>query len=226
MSLNILVVDDETGALKLMRAVLEPLGHQVLTQVDSREAAERVEKQKFDVVFVDVRMPHLDGFELTRRIRGSRPNRSTAIVMLTGAYDVDVIRKAAEEGVTFFLTKPFNPDRLSRLLSTLDRAMWKETRRFPRLPLRTTVSCRSGATQVNLESLNISEGGMLLEPSGDLNIGQEVSLHFTIPEIGKPLKTRARILRKEPIDSLAVEFTELTPTDRKTIRRYITGQTK
>jgi len=224
MSLNILVVDDEAGSLKLMRAVLEPQGHQVLTMKDSREAAERIDKQKFDVVFVDVRMPHLDGFELTRRIRGSTPNRGTAIVMLTGAYDVDVIRKAGTEGVTFFLTKPFNPERLSRLLSTLDHALWKETRRFPRLPLRTTVSCRSGATQVILEGLNISEGGMLLEPSGGFKMGQEISLHFTIPEIDKPLRPRARIIRKEPIDSVAVEFTELTPTDRNAIRRYIKGQ--
>jgi len=224
MALKILVVDDETPALKLMKTVLEPLGHQVALFSDSREAARKAEKQKFDVVFVDYRMPHLDGFELTRRIRNSRPNSDTAIVMLTGAYDIDIIRRASREGVSFFLTKPFNPQRLSSLLTALERALWKEKRHFTRLPVRTTVSVRWDGEQLSLESLNISEGGMLLEPSGGLGIGQEISMNFSLPEVPASLKPRARVIRKEPLDSVVVEFINLMPADRKAIRRYIEGQ--
>lgn len=224
MSLKIMVVDDEPEALKLMKAVVAPLGHEVLTLEDSREAAERVEKQKFDVVFVDFRMPHLDGFALSQRIRDSRANSETAIVMITGAYDVDVIRRAWKEGITFFLTKPFNPHRVSSLLTAMDRAMWKETRRFARLPLRTTVTCKSSGKQFELESANISEGGLLLEPSGGLKVGQDLYLEFAI--LGEPLKTRARVIREDSPDSVAVKFVNLTPEDRRVIQRYITGQTQ
>jgi CheY-like chemotaxis protein len=225
MSLKILVVDDEPDALKLMKAVLEPLGHQVLALVDSREAASRVNEQKFDVAFVDVRMPEVDGFELTRRIRNSAPNSSIAVVMLTGAYDVEVIRKASQEGVSFFLTKPFNTERLSRLLHAMDHAMWKETRRYARLPLETTVNCKSGEKQFELGSLNIGEGGMLLEHKGSLKVGQDVRLEFTVQEIAKLLTLRAKVVRRGR-GHVAVEFVDLMPEDRKAIKRYVTGQSK
>ena len=224
MSLKIMVVDDEPEALKLMKAVVEPLGHQVMALADSREAAERIDQQKFDVIFLDFRMPHLDGFELTRRIRGSRPNSGIAIVMLTGAYDVDVIRRACKEGVTFFLAKPFSPERISGLLNAMDRAMWKETRRFARLPLETTVYCRLGKKRLELTSLNISEGGMLLEPSIALKAGQEIQLEFMIPGPAVSLKLRARVVRKELKERVAVEFVKVKPEDQGAIRSYITGQ--
>jgi CheY-like chemotaxis protein len=224
MSLKIMVVDDEPETLKFIKAVLEPLGHQVSAFTDSREAAERAKKQRFEVAFLDVRMPHLDGFELTRRIRESKSNRDIAIVMFTGAYDTEVIRRASKEGVTFFLTKPFNPQRVSGLLNAMDRAMWKEVRRFARLPLRTPVTCRLGDQRLKLESVNVSEGGMLLEPSGGLEPGEEVSLEFAIPEVAEPVNPRARVVRKESTDRVAVEFTLLTPKDRKAIERYISGQ--
>ncbi len=226
MALRIMVVDDEPEALKLIKTTLEPLGHEVFTLLDSREAAESLEQQKFDMILVDVRMPHLDGFELSQRIRTSRLNRDAVIVMITGAYDVDVIRKAWREGVTFFITKPFNPQRLSSLIQAVGRSMSKENRRYARLPLRTPVNCRRSDKQFRATSLNISEGGMLLQASGDSKVGEEISLQFTIPKLAEPLKPRARVVRKEAKDRIAVEFSSLTPDDRRVIQHYISGRIK
>jgi CheY-like chemotaxis protein len=61
MSLKLMVVDDEPVHLELIKAVLEPLGYEVLTLADSRQAAEMVIRQKVDGVFVDVQLPHLTG---------------------------------------------------------------------------------------------------------------------------------------------------------------------
>lgn len=90
MSLKIMVVDDEPGSLtKMMRSLVAPFGHTVLTFEGSQQAGERAQKQRFDVAFVGMRMPQLDGPELTRRIRNSQPNRETTIVMLSATDDIE-----------------------------------------------------------------------------------------------------------------------------------------
>lgn len=194
MSLTIMVVDDEPEVLKFMKSVVTPLGHELATFADSRKAAERIAKQRFDVVFVDMRMPDLDGFELTKRIRGSKPNADTAIVMLTGASDVEILRQAFREGVTLFLTKPVAPARLSSLVTAMERSKWKDKRHSARLPLWAAVNCKWGDKQVTLRSINISESGMLLEPSVYAEADQEVSLEFKIAEVRASLNVRAKIV--------------------------------
>jgi CheY-like chemotaxis protein len=142
MALKIMVVDDEPGVLKLLKAMVEPLGIQVVTMADSREASARLEREKFDGIFVDVRMPHMDGFELTTHVRASRSNSGIPIVMLTGLNDVQAMRQAFKVGVTFFLNKPFTREQVTRLLKAARGAMLREKRRYARLPLQTTVNSR------------------------------------------------------------------------------------
>src|SRR5208283_4228403 len=109
MSMKLLVVDDDPAALDLIKALVEPQGYEVLALTDSRRAAECVNKQPFDGVFVDVLMPKLDGFELTKLIRASRLNSRAPIVMITASQDLETMRGGFKAGVTFFLTKPFKP---------------------------------------------------------------------------------------------------------------------
>ena len=72
----------------------------------SSEAAERMKREKYHAVFLDMRMPAPDGAELARQIRASRVNASTVIVMITGEQDRTVMGRAFEAGVEFFLFKP------------------------------------------------------------------------------------------------------------------------
>jgi len=83
MALKIMAVDDEPEVLKLLKALVEPMGCVVVTFEDSREAGRVVEKEKFDGIVLDAYMPHLDGFQLAERIRSSHLNNEVPIVMLT-----------------------------------------------------------------------------------------------------------------------------------------------
>ncbi len=226
MALKIMAVDDEPEILRLIKTMMEPLGIEVLTIADSREAARRLEREKFHGVLVDVKMPHLDGFELVKRIRASRSNGSVPIVMLTGHDDVATMRAAFKAGVTFFLGKPFSPEKLRPLCSALRGAMLKEKRRYARLPLRTVITCTSGQKSFKSGSLNISKGGMLVSPSGGLDAGQDVDLQFMLPLVSNSLKLRAKILRKETQDRIAVQFINLSPEIQEAIQSYIDGSVK
>ena len=222
MLMKLMIVDDDLAALDLVKALVEPLGYAVLALEDSRQAAQCANEQKFDGIFVDVQMPNLDGFELTKLIRASRLNSRVPIVMITALEDVETMRQGYKAGVTFFLTKPFNPEKLRGLLLAMGSAMLREKRRrYVRLPFCTTVICRWGNEQSKLASVNIGERGMLLEPSGGLESGEEVNLDFTISPGQEHLSLRAKIVHKEPPDRIGVQFQDLTSKDQETIRQYI-----
>lgn len=223
MSLKILVTDDEPVSLKAMRSLMVSLGHTVLTFPDFQEAGERVEKQRFDVAFLGVRTPELDGLELARRIRNSETNRETVIVMLNATDDIKSLRTAFGEGVDFVLTKPVSPSRLRPMLAAMQSPGWKGKRHAARLPLFTQVSCKWGGQEFALQSMNISESGILLRPSIDAEIGEEVSLSFKFEEFRAALNVRARIARKDGTESIGMEFFGLAPEDINAIQLYVMG---
>ena len=223
MAMTLLVVDDDHNVLKVIKQLLQSFGYGVLALADSREAAARVDRQKFDGAFIDARMPDLDGFALTRHIRGSASNSSIPIFMLTGYDDVETMRAGFRAGITFFLGKPPDLRQLQGILKHMFSAMLMEKRSYVRLLLRTVVLCRAGERQFTSASLNIAEGGMLLEASGGLVEGQEVELRFSLPQVPEALNPRARVVRKEPSDRIAVQFTALAPEERQAIQAYIAG---
>lgn len=221
MSLNIMVVDDEPLSLKVMRSLAVPLGHKVLTFDASQGADQQVEKRRFDVVFVG--MPRPDGFELANRIRNSQLNSEAAIVMLSATDDVATLRKAFGVGVTFVLRKPIAAARIIPILTAMASPGWKDRRHAARLPISTEVKCKSSGRDISMRSLNISETGMLLQSSGAVEQDQEVSLEFQIAELRASLNVRARIVRKEGMDRVGVEFVGLAPEDQNAIQLYVTG---
>jgi CheY-like chemotaxis protein len=226
MSLKVMIVDDEAKTPRLMRALAAPLGHMVLALEDYQAARQRSERQRFDAVFVGMRLPSLDGLELARRIRNSEPNRDTFIVMLSATDDIPSLRTAFGEGADLVLTKPVSSDCLLRMLGAMDLPGWKGKRHAARLPLFADVACLWNGQPFSLRSLNISESGLLLQPSLGAEVGQEVAVTFKIPDVGASLNVRARIVRKEGSERFAVEFVELAPEHRNAIQLYVTGRLK
>jgi CheY-like chemotaxis protein len=220
-----MVVDDEPLSLTVMRSLAVPLGHTVVTSEDSQMATQQAETQRFDVVFMG--MPQPDGLEFARRIRSSQLNRETTIVMLSATDDIERLRQAFGAGVTFVLPKPIVAARVIPLLTAMASPQWKVKRHGAvRLPLFTEVNCKWDGRDFPMRSMNISESGMLLQSSHDVDVGQEVSLEFKIAEVRASLNLRARIVRKEGTERVAMEFIGLAPEDQNAIQLYVMGQPK
>jgi CheY-like chemotaxis protein len=227
MSISLLVVDDESSTLQVLKAVLEPLSCNVTALTDSEQAAQRIEEQKFDGIIVDVHMPAPDGFELTRRVRASALNKRAPIVLLTGMDDVQTMREGFKAGATCFLGKPVTRERIHNLVNALRGSIMVEQRRHARLPYRTKVECSWGEHRERhmvVESLNIGEGGMSFKPPGGLEAGLEVTLEFELPSAERPLRMRARVLPRQSPDFTAVEFIDSAVRDQETIQNYILGR--
>jgi CheY-like chemotaxis protein len=114
-ALKVLVVEDDAPTLELMDEVLTSLKADVHAVSDSEAALALVNQERFDGIFLDLQMPKMDGFELTRRIRKSSWNKSAPIVVVTGEDDVKTMERAFAAGTTFFLQKPVDRQRLTNL---------------------------------------------------------------------------------------------------------------
>ncbi len=116
----ILVVDDEPAIVRLVRAKLLADGYGVITANSGASAIEIFDRERPDLVVLDLMMPEMDGFETLRRLHRFA---STPVVMLTArGSDADKLR-GFEGGVDDYITKPFNPDELSaRVAAVLRRA--------------------------------------------------------------------------------------------------------
>jgi CheY-like chemotaxis protein len=225
MSLKIMVVDSQPSEMQLVRPLAAPLGHTVVTFDDSQEVGERAEKQRFDLVFVG--MPRVDGLDLVRRIRSSERNRETTIVMLSPTDDdIEGVRQAFGEGVDFVLGKPLTAPRLRAMLAAMDSVGWKGKRHTARLPLFTEVQCMWDDRQVALRSMNISESGILLQPSVDAEVGVQVTLEFKIVEVRATMRVLARVVRKEGNERVGMAFVDLAPECKNAIQLYVMGRLK
>ena len=219
--MKILLVDDEPEVCKLVKTMVEPLGVEVRTSSDSQEAALILANEKFDGIMLDVAMPNLDGFELTRRIRSTPPNQQAPIIIITGFDDVDTIRHAFEAGATFFIGKPFSREKIYAIFRTARGAMLAERRRSASLPYRTSVTCAREGERFNATSISIGEVGMALESSGTAQVDDVLSLEFNMPDVKKPVKVTGRIRVKEAAGRTSIEFINPSDAGRDVIREYI-----
>jgi CheY-like chemotaxis protein len=120
MSRGVLVVDDDPFIRKLIATTLEDVAEFELHEAaDGLEAIEVARREQPTIVFLDVDMPGLDGIDACRRLREEPATRETTIVMLTAAHGDSVERRAEEAGADLFLTKPFSPLDLLRLVDGL-----------------------------------------------------------------------------------------------------------
>jgi DNA-binding response OmpR family regulator len=112
---RVLIVDDEEPIRELCRVNLEMEGFAVSEAADGEEAVERACAELPDVVFLDVRMPRVDGWEALRRLKHHDQTARIPVVLLTaGTSDEDQMR-GWQSGIVEFVPKPFNPRALGEL---------------------------------------------------------------------------------------------------------------
>jgi two-component system alkaline phosphatase synthesis response regulator PhoP len=106
---RILVVDDDHEVVRLMRGYLEQSGYEVLVAYNGQTAMHMIRRERPDLVLLDLMLPDLDGWEITRSLRADPILKHTPIIVLTARVtDADKI-VGLELGADDYITKPYNP---------------------------------------------------------------------------------------------------------------------
>lgn len=119
---KILIIDDEKSIRKTLREILEYEKYQVDEASDGVEGVAMIQKEKYDIVLCDIKMPKMDGIEALDKIM--QLSSDTPIVMISGHGNIETAVEAVKKGAFDFIAKPLD---LNRLLVTIRNAMDKST---------------------------------------------------------------------------------------------------
>ncbi len=117
---SILVVDDELSMREFLKILLEKEGHKVITASDAASAIDLIQKQDFDIVISDIKMPGMGGLSLLEKIK--EINNSIPVIMITAYASPENAVVAMRSGAFDYITKPFKVDEIKKIIKSASTA--------------------------------------------------------------------------------------------------------
>ncbi|MFH0878028.1 MAG: response regulator [Candidatus Omnitrophota bacterium] len=113
---TILIIDDEVGLRNLLKFRLVSFGYDVLVAEDGYAGLELARTKKPDLVLLDIMMPYFNGIEVCKKLKSDYKTREIPIVFLSVLAQKEDIEMGKEAGAEFFLTKPYDPEKLDLVI--------------------------------------------------------------------------------------------------------------
>jgi len=193
MAIRILVAEDEEITLNNIIDTFREEGYSAEGTKDGVEALEKTEKERYDVVITDIKMPRMDGIELMEKVKARHPD--VEVMIITGYGSVSSAVEAMKKGAYDYITKPFD---LDDLLMRVRKIEQMKMLRLENIALRTyididrniTVIAKSGSMKKVLgtvEDVKDSDSNVLL--TGETGVGKSLiakAMHFTSKRMARP----------------------------------------
>ncbi len=218
---KILIVEDDPALCDFIREVLSSAEMEAHAETDTTHAATRLKEEKFDAVFLDVQMPPPDGIELTRQMRVSGLNRTTPVVIITGAEDRGLMTRAFQAGANFFLYKPVDRTRLLQLIRVTQGSIERERRRFRRVKIRCKVSIKLNQDRLDGTTLDLSLNGMLVQAARVLPVGSVVQVRLELPPTTPPMRAAARVVRLVGDDCMGLQLESVGMAESERLQEFL-----
>jgi CheY-like chemotaxis protein len=221
MTVRALVIDDDPVLCEFIQDVLISEKIQAEVATDSKRALARLRDERFDVIFVDMRMPSLDGLEVATCIRSMGLNQNTPLVMITGDQDHKLMQKAFQAGVNLFLCKPVDRSRIVRLLNAADNFIQAQRRRFVRVKVAKGVSIEAGQQRIKGTSVDLSATGMSVKSSESLPVGSSVRVGLELQAGKPPVQLSARVVQIYGDGCMGLEIEKGSPDDDRRFQDFL-----
>jgi len=165
-SAKILVVDDEKGMCESLRTLLSKVGYEVTTVEKGEEALKRIQKDSFDLVITDIKMPRVDGMDILKAARNK--DEDALVILMTGYASLDSAISAINQGAYDYLMKPIE---FSDLKLTIQRALEKRRADKDRISLLNELQRKNLELQRKVAELNaLYKAGISLSTTKDLKL--------------------------------------------------------
>ena len=113
------MVDDQFGDRETLKAILEERGYRVATAVDGAETVQMVKERHYDIIFLDIKLPGIDGIETFERVK--KIDSKAVVIMMTGYTAEDLVERAISGGAYTCIYKPFDMERVISIVETIVR---------------------------------------------------------------------------------------------------------
>ena len=198
----ILIVDDQLPNIELLEAYLLPLGYKIFKAENGEEALLILSGNQIDLILLDVMMPGMDGFEVTRRIRQDGVLRRIPIILVTALRETQDRVKGIEAGCDDFISKPIDKmELLARVRSLLRVKAYNDLMLNYRKELESEVNARTEELKHAFESLKIAS----LDTIYRLSMAAEYKDEATGAHIKRMSRYSAAVARRMGQDESMVE---------------------
>ena len=213
---HILIVDDDLGVVKSVRANLQARNYETLVAMDGTEALQIIEKELPDLIILDIMMPKMDGFEVCHKVREWS---QIPIIMLSARHDVEEKAKCLNSGADDYITKPFGVNELiARVRAVLRRT--KEMGTTPTIPSFTSGDLKidfiARRVTINSREVKLTPTEYSLLQALALNAGKVFSHATLLGRVWGPEYAEEREYLRVFIGRLRKEI-ETNPADPKYI---------
>ncbi len=204
---KVLVIDDEKATLKMFKLFLKAYGYTEYLADNGSSGIEIYNKEKPDIVFTDIKMPGMDGFEVLKKIKKIDP--TTEIIVMTGHGDMDLAVQALNLEATDFINKPIQR-------TALDSALARAEERL-----------KQAGNQESQISLRTSDNVSVIEMRGNITSASEKIL-IEVYEQSSTQKTSSILLRFDEASSIngagiAILIQLLSESKKRNLSVAITG---
>jgi two-component system chemotaxis response regulator CheY len=216
-----LVVEDEESMCGLIKEALGAANIEAVTLTRSAEAAGPFQKEKFDVILVDLGATTGNGNALVKKIRSSGLNRKTPIVMISGDQRPGALSEGFQAGASFFAYKPIDRTRLMSLIRATQGTIEHEKRRFRRVPVRAKVQVKCGDKIVEGETVDISYNGALVRASNTFPVGSLVEVSLFLLAGKPPIAGLGSIMRVEEGNQMGIQLERMPAAANGRLQAYL-----
>ena len=219
--LRILIVEDEKSTGEAIRAVLEAADAECRLESSAGKAEEMLGREKYDAIFLDAQMPPPGGLQLAKLIRSGGMNSYTPIIFVSGQDTAEEMTRAFQSGANLFLFKPFERDRLLRVLRAARGPIEQERRRFLRIAVRCHVALERGEERGEGETLDLSLEGMLVETRAAWPTGAKIRGRLELTPGQEPAEVSGRVVRLAGPDRVGIQFDALRGEESARLQAFL-----
>jgi CheY-like chemotaxis protein len=216
-----LVIDDHQPTSEFIAEILRACEIETYNTSDSKLAEARLRRERFDVVFVDAKMPAPDGLELTRKIRAFGPNKRATIVMITGEQGHHFMKRVFEAGVTFVVFKPVDRQALMRMLRVTQGSVERERRRYARVSATCPVAMEFSGQSSSGTTIDISLTGMRVKMNRTFPVNSMVQTTLELLPNTPKLTFKSRVVRQIDDDCMGLEYEGMGETESQKLEEFL-----
>ena len=226
---RILVADDNLAVRIMLEDVLGEAGYEIFTAEDGQKTFDALQKEKFDLVILDLLMPHKSGFEILEWVR-EQPSKPLVLV-LTGIFrSQNEIERLKNLGAKGYIYKSAPVEEIHYRVNGVLVPIQNDPRKHPRVPVNIGVEFKINSKWHQTYTSTLGGGGIFIRTINPPKEGTYIAIKFRLPEIGKTVEVEGVVVwsneynpegKKTSLPGMGVRFDKITREDHQEINRYV-----